>query len=104
MKIKSKLTGKEQTVSGKDWDIILGRGDGNKYTVIDKSETEAPAAPADLPKNYKRTVQAGDKALKEGRLVDALESYVAANEIKPSDQLTETILKIEADIKATNNQ
>ena len=106
MKIKSKLTKLEQTVTPEDWAKMLARGAGGKFDIISKDD-EPPETNVPLESqkaDYSGILKKANKAFKDKQWPAAKESFEAAKAIKETEYITGKLSEIEKILTADKEE
>ena len=94
MRIKSKKTELEFTVTEEDWNAITERGDARKYIVLSKATKTAPPVNEDVA-DVKQIMRSASTAMKEERYEDAKSLYLEAKEIKETPLVLKKLAELD---------
>lgn len=96
MKIRSKLTKLEHSVTVEEWGKIKARGDASKYVIISTDEQENPVPTEAEKADYNNIVKDATKLFRAKKYEEAKVLYERAAAIKPTALITEKLQEIES--------
>lgn len=95
MKIRSKKTKLEHTVTAEGWEAIKGRGDAPKYIIV-ANDTKSEKQPEDTHKaDYNRIVKDANRKMAKKDYDGAKKLYEQAAAINKTDLITEKLAEIQ---------